>query len=194
MHHCITKTVQAIERNNIMAIKDEILQAENQLFEASNVKSGQILVVGCSTSEVIGKKIGTSGTLETANELFSVLYEETKKKGLYLACQCCEHLNRALVVERECAEKFGLTVVMAVPHEHAGGSFATAAYRGFEEPCLVEEISADLGIDIGNTLVGMHLKRVAVPVRLSLNKIGEANVVFARTRPKYIGGERARYC
>ena len=99
-----------------------------------------------------------------------------------------------LKVIAECAEKFGLTIVMAVPHERAGGSFATAAYRGFEEPCLVEEISADLGIDIGNTLVGMHLKRVAVPVRLSLNKIGEANAVFARTRPKYIGGERARYC
>ena len=125
--------------------------------------------------------------------MFSVLYEETAKRGMYLACQCCEHLNRALVVEKECAEKFGLDIVMAVPHEKAGGSFATAAHRGFKEPCLVEEISADLGIDIGNTLIGMHLKRVAVPVRLSINKIGEANVVFARTRPKYIGGERARY-
>ena len=176
-----------------MNISNEIYTAVTELLEVSGTKSGQILVVGCSTSEVIGKKIGTSGTLETANELFTVLKEETKKKGLYLACQCCEHLNRALVVERECAEKFGLTIVMAVPHERAGGSFATAAYRGFEEPCLVEEISADLGIDIGNTLVGMHLKRVAVPVRLSLNKIGEANAVFARTRPKYIGGERARY-
>ena len=176
-----------------MAIKDEILQAVTELFEASSPKEGQILVVGCSTSEVIGKKIGTSGTLETANELFTVLHEETKKRGIYLACQCCEHLNRALVVERVCAEKFGLTVVMAVPHERAGGSFATAAYKGFNEPCLVEEITADMGIDIGNTLIGMHLKRVAVPVRLSLNKIGEANAVFARTRPKYIGGERAKY-
>ena len=176
-----------------MNISNEIYTAVTELLEVSGTKSGQILVVGCSTSEVIGKKIGTSGTLETANELFTVLKEETKKKGLYLACQCCEHLNRALVVERECAEKFGLTIVMAVPHERAGGSFATAAYRGFEEPCLVEEISADLGIDIGNTLVGMHLKRVAVPVRLSLNKIGEANAVFARTRPKYIGGPRAIY-
>lgn len=176
-----------------MTVKEQIQTAVNELFEISNVKKGQILVVGCSTSEVIGKKIGTSGTLDTANVLFNVLYEETKKHGMYLACQCCEHLNRALVVERECAEKFGLTVVMAVPHEHAGGSLATAAYRGFKEPCLVEEISADLGIDIGDTLIGMHLKRVAVPVRLSLNKIGEANAVFARTRPKYIGGERARY-
>ena len=177
-----------------MSVKEQIHTAVNELFEISNVKKGQILVVGCSTSEVIGEKIGTSGTLETANELFAVLYEETKKRGMYLACQCCEHLNRALVIERDCAEKFGLTVVMAVPHERAGGSFATAAYRGFKEPCLVEEISADLGIDIGDTLIGMHLKRVAVPVRLSLNKIGEANAVFARTRPKYIGGERARYC
>ena len=118
---------------------------------------------------------------------------ETNKRGMFLACQCCEHLNRAIVTERACAEKYGLTEVMAVPHEHAGGSFATAAYAGFDEPCLVEEISADWGIDIGQTLIGMHLKRVAVPVRLSVKTIGEATVTFARTRPKYIGGPRAKY-
>lgn len=176
-----------------MSVKEQIKTALAELFEISQVKKGQVLVVGCSTSEVIGEKIGTSGTLDTAKEIFNVLYEGTSERGIYLACQCCEHLNRALVVERECAEKLDLSIVMAVPHEKAGGSFATAAYKAFSSPCLVEEINADLGIDIGDTLIGMHLKKVAVPVRISISKIGEANAVFARTRPKYIGGERARY-
>lgn len=176
-----------------MNIKETLLTAINELLEASIIKEGQILVVGCSTSEVLGKKIGTSGDISPAGEIFDVLYKETKKRGMFLACQCCEHLNRSLVVERECLEKYNLCEVMAVPHEHAGGSFATAAYQGFENPCLVEEVLADYGIDIGDTLVGMHLKRVAVPVRTSVKKIGEANVVFAKSRPKYIGGPRAKY-
>ena len=168
-------------------------QAVVELFDAAPPKIGQILVVGCSTSEVIGKTIGSSGSIEPAKVLFDVLYEETKKRGVYLACQCCEHLNRALIVERECAEKFGFEEVVVVPHEHAGGSFATAAYRTFPEPVAVETIAADYGIDIGDTLVGMHLKRVAVPVRVSVKRVGEANVVLAKTRPKYIGGPRAKY-
>ena len=176
-----------------MTIQEEILTAVNELFDSAPFKSGQILVVGCSTSEIIGKKIGTGGSLTPAKELFDILHTETTKRGIYLACQCCEHLNRALVVERACAERYDLCEVMAVPHEHAGGSFATAAYRGFDDPCLVESIRADWGMDIGNTLIGMHLKSVAVPVRLSVKKIGEANVIFARTRPKYIGGARAKY-
>ncbi len=175
------------------SIRDQIKTAACELFEAASPKEGQILVVGCSTSEIIGKKIGSSGDIAPADEIFGVLYEETKKRGLYLACQCCEHLNRAIVLERECLEKYGFTEVMAVPHEHAGGSFATAAYRGFKEPCLAETVKADMGIDIGDTLIGMHLKRVAVPVRTSIKKIGEANAVFARTRPAYIGGPRAKY-
>lgn len=176
-----------------MNISEQARAAVNELFDAAGAKAGQILVVGCSTSEILGKKIGTSGIIAPAEELFGTLKEEAGKRGVFLACQCCEHLNRALVVERECAEKYGLCEVMAVPHEHAGGSFATAAYRGFSEPCLVEEISADMGMDIGSTLIGMHLKRVAVPVRLSVNRIGEAFVTFARVRPKYIGGPRAKY-
>ena len=176
-----------------MSVTEQLKTALSELFASAPVVPGQILVVGCSTSEIFGKKIGSSGDIAPGNEVFSVLYEETKKRGLYLACQCCEHLNRALVVERECMSRFSLCEVMAVPHEHAGGSFATAAYRGFSDPCLVEEIRADWGIDIGDTLIGMHLKRVAVPVRLSIKKIGEANVVFAKTRPKYIGGPRAKY-
>lgn len=176
-----------------MTIKEEIQTAITELFETSPVKSGQILVVGCSTSEIIGKKIGTSGTISPAQDVFDVIYTEAKKRNIYVACQCCEHLNRALVIERECLEKYNLCEVCAVPHEHAGGSFATAAFKSFAEPCLCEEISADWGIDIGDTLVGMHLKRVAVPVRTSIKKIGEANLVLAKTRPKYTGGPRAKY-
>lgn len=176
-----------------MSLKTELQNALQELFDTAPTAPGQILVVGCSTSEVLGKKIGTSGSLEAAKELFDALYEATSARGMFLACQCCEHLNRALVVERECLNKYGLCEVMAVPHEHAGGSFATAAYHGFREPCLVEEIRADWGIDIGSTLIGMHLKRVAVPVRLTVKTIGEASVVFARVRPKYIGGPRTKY-
>ena len=174
-------------------IYQQVSEAVCELFASAPTKPGQILVVGCSTSEVLGKKIGTSGDIHPAEEIFRALRDETNKRGMYLACQCCEHLNRALVVERACAEKYALTEVMAVPHEHAGGSFATAAYHGFDSPCLVEELSADWGMDIGQTLIGMHLKRVAVPVRLCVKTIGEAPVVFARTRPKYIGGPRAQY-
>lgn len=176
-----------------MTISDEIKTAVNELLDNSGAHSGQILVVGCSTSEVLGKKIGTNGNISTAKEIFDVLNQETKARGMYLACQCCEHLNRALVVERSCIERYKLTEVMAVPYEHAGGSFATAAFKGFEHPCLVDEITADFGIDIGNTLVGMHLKRVAVPVRVSIKRIGEASIVLAKTRPKYIGGPRTKY-
>lgn len=176
-----------------MPIYSDLKKAVCELFDSAETRKGQILVVGCSTSEVLGKKIGTSGDISPAQEIFDILLEETEKRGMYLACQCCEHLNRALVVERECLDRFGLCEVSAVPHEHAGGSFATAAYKGFKEPCLAEEITADWGIDIGNTLIGMHLKRVAVPVRVSVKNIGEASIVLARTRPKYTGGPRAKY-
>lgn len=174
-------------------IIQQLQKAFDELLAQSTYEEGDILVVGCSTSEVLGEKIGTSGSLETANEIFKTLKEKCDKNGLFLACQCCEHLNRALVVEKSLAKKEHLTIVCAVPHEHAGGSFATSAYRGFENPVLVEEIRANLGIDIGNTLIGMHLNRVAVPVRTSIKKIGFANVTFAKVRPKYIGGERAKY-
>lgn len=174
-------------------IREELEKAFDELIAQSIFEEGDILVVGCSSSEVLGEKIGTSGSLDTATEIFVTLKEKCNEKGLYLACQCCEHLNRALVVEKELAKRDRLTIVSAVPHEKAGGSFATAAYRGFKSPVLVEEISAQLGIDIGNTLIGMHMKRVCVPVRTSVKKIGEAPVTFAKVRPKYIGGERAKY-
>ena len=149
------------------------------------------MVVGCSTSEVLGSKIGTNSNPDVAGEIFKALYGYTKSKGLYLAIQCCEHLNRAIITERE-AVPFA-EQVNVIPQPKAGGSLATKAYAGFAEPVAVEEIKADAGLDIGFTLIGMHLKKVAVPLRLENNKIGEATVLAARTRPKFVGGVRAVY-
>ncbi len=174
-------------------IFDQARAAAAELVEKSGIKSGDIVVVGCSTSEVIGKKIGTSGTLETAQAIYNGLNSVFGEKGIYIAAQCCEHLNRAIIIEGEKAQQLGLERVCVVPHPHAGGSFATAAYHAMKNPVALEEIKADAGIDIGCTLIGMHLKRVAVPLRLENNQIGEAAVSAARTRPKYIGGERAKY-
>ena len=168
-------------------------QAAEELLAAAKLREGDLLVVGCSSSEITGSKIGTDSRPETAQEVFSGIYDATKERGVFLAAQCCEHLNRALVVEAAYAEAHGLEIVNAVPQPKAGGSFATAAYRGFAQPVLVEAVRADAGLDIGGTLIGMHLKRVAVPVRLSVKFIGEAILLAARTRPKYVGGARAVY-
>lgn len=162
-----------------------------ELIEKTKLREGNILVVGCSTSEIIGSKIGTNSSPEAAQAVFEAIYECTQAKGIFLAVQCCEHLNRAIITERE-AVPFA-EEVNVIPQPKAGGSMATAAYAHFKNPVAVEEIKADAGIDIGFTLIGMHLKRVAVPVRLENNRIGEATVIAARSRPKFIGGERAIY-
>lgn len=167
--------------------------AATELIEKSDLKSGNIVVIGCSTSEVIGERIGTSGTLDVAKKIFDGLNSVFFEKGIFIAAQCCEHLNRAIIIEKEKADTLGLEQVCVVPHPHAGGSFATSAWQTMKNPVAVEEIKADAGIDIGTTLIGMHLKRVAVPLRLENNVIGEAKLSAARTRPKYIGGERAKY-
>ena len=165
----------------------------DEFLSVAPMKSGEILVVGCSSSEIVGKAIGKGSDFNAASAVYEGIAPILAEKGIFLAAQCCEHLNRALVVERECAEKYGLETVCAVPKAKAGGSFATAAYENFKDPVVVEAIKAHAGIDIGDTLIGMHLRAVAVPVRLSVKRLGEANVVFAKTRPKYIGGPRACY-
>ena len=162
-----------------------------ELGQKANLKPGNIIVVGCSTSEVLGSKIGTNSNPDTAKQIFDALHDYVQEKGFYLAVQCCEHLNRAIIIERA-AVPFA-EPVNVVPQPKAGGSLATQAYAGFSDPVAVEEIKADAGIDIGLTLIGMHLKKVAVPVRLENNRIGEAIIVAARTRPKFIGGVRAIY-
>ena len=167
--------------------------AAEELISIAKLKEHDLLVVGCSTSEAAGQKIGTDSRPEMAEEIFSGIRDAAEEKGVYLAAQCCEHLNRALILEEEAAEARGYEPVNVVPQPKAGGSFATAAYRNFSHPVAVEHIRADAGMDIGDTLIGMHLKDVAVPVRLRITKIGSAHLVCARTRPKFIGGERAHY-
>ncbi len=174
-------------------IKNEAALAAKELIAEAKLNVGDILVIGCSSSEIVGEKIGKGSSLEAAEAAFEAIYAETEKAGVYLAAQCCEHLNRAIIIEAECAEKYGLEEVCVVPQPKAGGSFATTAYKRFSSPVAVETIKAHAGIDIGGTLIGMHLRAVAVPVRLSIKTIGEANILCARTRPKYIGGERAHY-
>lgn len=172
-------------------IYDQTLAMVEELGETAGLCAGKILVIGCSTSEVTGAKIGTNSSPETAAEIFKALDDYTRRNGIYLAIQCCEHLNRAIVIERE-GTKDG-EIVSVVPQPKAGGSLATQAYMNFKDPVVLEEIKADAGADIGFTLIGMHLKRVAVPVRLKNSVIGEAKVIAARTRPKFIGGARAVY-
>lgn len=177
----------------INAIKNDLSTALKELYATAKPGEGAILVVGCSTSEVIGKRIGTAGSEEAARAIFSAIGDFCRERGIFLAAQCCEHLNRALVVERELYVRDRLTRVNAIPRRNAGGAFATEAYAGMRNPVLVESIQADFGLDIGHTLIGMHLRAVAVPVRTSVTAIGEAPLVCARTRCKYIGGERAEY-
>jgi uncharacterized protein (TIGR01440 family) len=174
-------------------IMKQAAAAAEELIEAAAPKPGQVFVVGCSTSEVLGNKIGTAGSIEVAQAIFDALQKVTSAHGLYLAVQCCEHLNRSLVTEAAAAEKYCWEEVAVRPVAHAGGSLAQVAYDTFDQPIVVEKITAHLGLDIGQTLIGMHLKRVAVPVRLSQKEIGAANLTAARTRPPYVGGERAVY-
>ena len=186
--------VHEVESTDLLAqVRQESAAAARQLAEAARLRKGQIVVVGCSTSEVVGRRVGSWSTPEVGQAIFDGLHSVFGPMGVYIAAQCCEHLNRALILEREAAEKYGWEEVCVVPRPHAGGSWATTCWKNFKDPVAVEEIRANAGMDIGGTLIGMHLKRVAVPVRLSLNKIGEANILCAYTRPKLIGGERARY-
>lgn len=165
----------------------------DQLAASTSLDDTRLLVIGCSTSEVVGEAIGTSSTMDVAASIFSSLEAFQQQTGVKLAFQSCEHLNRALVVERETAQRYGYEKVSAVPVRSAGGAMATYAYHHFNDPVLVEFVKADAGIDIGDTFIGMHLKHVAVPVRSEVKTIGEAHVTMARTRPKLIGGERAVY-
>lgn len=172
-------------------IEKAVFNAVSELCDGAGLKAGSLFVIGCTTSEISGGTIGKNGSLEIAEAVTEGAMKALAPRGIFLAAQCCEHLNRALVLEAEAAA--GTERVSAVPKMHAGGSFATVVYQKMKSPVLVEEIKADAGIDIGATLIGMHLKRVAVPVRLSVKSVGNAPLVAAYTRPKYIGGCRAEY-
>ena len=182
--------MEAMELQNIEA---QARQAVTELLEAAHLKTGDLFVVGCSSSEIIGGRIGKNSSMEAAGAVYRGIALVLAEKGIYLAAQCCEHLNRAIVLEEEAARRFGYEPVCVLPQPHAGGSWATTCWQNFTAPVAVEEVQANAGMDIGGTLIGMHLKRVAVPVRLSLDHIDNAILLCARTRPKLIGGIRAHY-
>ena len=179
--------------DRIEEIKSQARQVFDELWEAAELSEGEILIVGCSYSEVASHRIGSWSSGEIGEALFETFYGACREKGIYLAAQCCEHLNRAVILPGEAAKRCGLPMVNVVPQLKAGGAFATAAYRGLPQAVAVEEVKAQAGIDIGDTLIGMHLQAVAVPVRTKVKCIGGAHVVCARTRLKYIGGARAAY-
>ena len=184
--------VHEVEKVELLEqVKEEAANAAKQLVAEARLHKGQIVVVGCSTSEVVGHKVGSWSTPEVGQAIFDGLNSVFAPLGIYIAAQCCEHQNRALIVDYDAVP--GAEVVNVVPQPKAGSSFATAAYNAFSHPVALEEIKADAGLDIGGTLIGMHLKRVAVPVRLSQKHIGDAVLLAARVRPKFIGGERAIY-
>lgn len=174
-------------------ITQDVDQALDDLFKVADLKRNQIMVIGCSTSEVGGSRIGSHSSIEIAQAIMEGLNPRIKKQGLYLAIQCCEHLNRAIVVEEACMKEYRLDEVMVYPIQGAGGSLAHLAMNTFENPVVVERIQGHAGLDIGDTFIGMHLKPVVVPVRSEISKIGHAHLSMARTRPKLIGGQRARY-
>ena len=166
-----------------------------EFIEKAKLKKGQLFIVGCSTSEVLGERIGTASSYSTAGALFQGIDRAAKEKEVFLCTQCCEHLNRAIIIEGAVAEKLGFldAIVNVVPKEKAGGSFSTVAYESFHEPVALERVRADGGMDIGDTFIGMHLKEVVVPLRLSKNTLGSAHLTAARVRPKFVGGSRAVY-
>lgn len=174
-------------------VKSQSAEVITQLLEQAKLKPGDLLVIGCSSSEIVGSRIGKNSSMEAAQAVLSGIWPILQEKGIDLAVQCCEHLNRALILESSAAVRRGYEVVNVRPQPKAGGSFATAVWEKMSCPVAVEHIRADAGLDIGGTLIGMHLKEVAVPVRLSLSRIGQANILCARTRPKFIGGVRAVY-
>ena len=185
-----------VKNMNFEDITAQSRQAVTEILEKARLKAGDIFVIGCSSSEILGDQIGTATNLDSANAVYDGIMPVLKENGIFAAVQCCEHLNRALVMERAAMEKYGFEQVNAIPQpNHAGGAMATVSYQRFKDPVLVESIcgKADAGIDIGGTMIGMHMHSVVVPMRISLRKIGEAPIICARHRPKYVGGQRAIY-
>ena len=185
----------SVESEELDMIRRQAYQAAAEVCDGAKLKKGDLFVVGCTTSEVLGEKIGSHSSMDAAGALFAGINQALQERKIYLAAQCCEHLGRALILEREACTLYGLEEVNVIPQPKAGGSFATTAYKSFDDPVAVETIcqKANAGIDIGGTLIGMHIRPVVVPLRISMKKIGEASIICARRRPKFVGGSRAVY-
>lgn len=184
-------TYEVEDKSLVEQIRNDARNAALELIDSAHLKKGQIVVVGCSTSETLGNLVGSHSVPEVGKAIYEGLDSAFSPAGIFIAAQCCEHLNRAIIIERDATRD--AEIVNVVPQPKAGGSFATACYGAFKEPVALEHIKADAGLDIGGTLIGMHLREVAVPLRLKQNHIGKAILLAARTRPKFIGGERAHY-
>lgn len=184
-------TYEIDDKNVVEQIKSDAMNVAAELVDKAKLKKGDIVVIGCSTSETLGNEVGSHSVPEVGNAIYEGLHSVFGPQGIYIAAQCCEHLNRAIIIENEAVPN--AEIVNVVPQPKAGGSFATACYANFKAPVALEHIKANAGLDIGGTLIGMHLREVAVPVRLKQNHIGKALIIAARTRPKFIGGERAHY-
>lgn len=180
-------------KDEFQKLKSDLDQLTSELEEVNFFKDKKVLVIGCSTSETVGKAIGKGGSEEAAVIIYEHFSELTKNEGMHLLFQGCEHINRALTTTKETLEALGLQEVSVVPHKHAGGSLSEYAYHHLKDPVVVENVVADCGIDIGQTMIGMHIKEVAVPVRTSVKTVGQAVVTIAGSRPKLIGGPRAHY-
>ncbi|MGM0212797.1 TIGR01440 family protein [Enterococcus sp. AZ109] len=174
-------------------LKETLTTIVNDILAEAELKPGNVFVLGCTTSEIVGGMIGKNSSKEVGEWVIETLKELLDPKDIYLAVQGCEHINRALVVERELAEKKDWEVVNVKPVLHAGGSCSVAAFEQFTDPVEVEHIIAQAGVDIGDTSIGMHVKHVQVPVRPSIKELGGAHVTALRSRAKYIGGPRANY-
>lgn len=175
------------------SIREQAKAAILEVLEQAKLQKGDVFVIGCSSSTVCGEGYGKASSMEIAQAIFDAIYPELQSRGIYLAAQCCEHLNRAIITSGEVAERQNRDIVNVVPQPKAGGSFATITYSTINHPVAVEHIRADAGMDIGGVLIGMHLREVAVPLNLKNCRIGQAHITAARTRPKFIGGERAHY-
>ncbi|MBO1199687.1 TIGR01440 family protein [Staphylococcus simiae] len=171
----------------------EVTSLLNELKQMSFFNKGELCIIGCSTSEVLGEEIGSVGSMEVAETIFKALDVVSEETGVSFAFQGCEHINRAVTIERADFNPLTMEEVSVVPDVHAGGSLATFAYQHMKDPIVVEHITVPCGIDIGQTLIGMHIRHVCVPVRTTIKQIGQANVTIASSRPKKIGGERAKY-
>lgn len=182
-----------MEKGILAAYEAQAFASAEEIIGQAQPKPGQLFLVGCSTSEILGSNPGTNSAPEVGRAVMAGILRACRGHGLFLCGQCCEHLNRAVILESAAAQRYGYEEVCVVPQPKAGGSFATALWQALESPCAVEHVRGHLGLDIGCVMIGMNLRDVAVPVRLKASQIGQALVLAARTRPKLIGGERAVY-
>ena len=178
---------------DLKQIEKDAKRVTLELLQAAKLDPKDAVVIGGSTSEIVGEHLGSNTNLEVAKAVVKTIVNVLKEKDIYPVIQSCEHINRALVVEREYAKLHNLEPVNVIPVETAGGGFSTAAMEILDDPVVVERVGVDAGIDIGDVFIGMHIKNVGVVVRSDIKQIGKAHLSMIRTRLKLIGGDRSKH-